>query len=333
MTQSSAVKTNRLSTWRRWPPLAGFLCLIHCSTSTRAPGLHPVGVTTVSATDHVTGKALQVEVWYPAVAGAHEQPLLYGDVYPGQAARDAAQATLPQLSPLVVIGHGLKSSRFDMSWLAESLAANGMIVAAVDHPGTSADTWNFVEAVKMWRRAQQLSDVIDAMLAHPTFGHKINEQKIAAVGHSAGGSAVLLMGGAVADPERFARRYPASAPFPAHIGYDPRIRAIIALAPGTGRVFAPEGIAQMKLPALIVSGTADTETPEPFNAQYYDSHLQNCQWHSIPNVGHYTFKPVCNLYGKIRSRGLCMDKWGVNRQKVHDDVITWSQAFLKSIFG
>jgi predicted dienelactone hydrolase len=215
-----------------------------------------------------------------------------------------------------------------MSWLAEALASDGMVVAAVDHPGTSAETWDNIEAVKMWRRAGQLSAVIDELLVHESFGGLIDPNRIGALGHSAGGSAVLLLAGAEINPELFSKRYPASAPVPKGVGPDPRVRAIIALAPGTGRVFDQSGVQKMRRPALICSGTADRETPEEFNAAFYHQALPQSIWHSLPNVGHYTFKPVCNLYGKVRSRGLCLDHWNVDRSAVHQDVVGWSRQFL-----
>jgi predicted dienelactone hydrolase len=312
-----------------WAQAAGLTLAAGCNPAPRPRGLHPVGVATLLAHDKATSHPMSVEVWYPAAADAQESDFLYGDVYPGRAARDAPLAALQHTAPLVVVGHGLKSSRFDMSWLAETLASDGMIVAAVDHPGTSAETWDFVEAVKMWVRAGQLSSVIDAMLAHATFGPHVDPQRIAALGHSAGGSAVLMLGGAKINPERFAQRYPASAPCPPNVGQDPRVSAVIALAPGTGRVFDRDGVANMALPALIVSGTRDTETPDPFNAEFYHKYLPNSVWHSVPDAGHYTFKPVCNWYGKVRSRGLCLDHWNVNRADVHAQVIGWSREFLQ----
>lgn len=312
----------------RWARYAGLSILTSCAPQPRAAGTHPVGVATILATDKLNHKPMSVEVWYPAAPGTKERGLLYGDVYPGWAARDAAPAELANTTPLIVVGHGLKSSRFDMSWLAEALASDGMIVAAVDHPGTTAETWDNIEAVKMWRRAGQLSAVIDELLVHETFGPRIDSKRIGALGHSAGGSAVLLLAGAEINPDLFAKRYPASAPVPKGVGHDARVRAIIALAPGTGRVFDVPGIQQMKQPALICSGTADWETPEKFNAAFYHQALPNSIWHSFPNAGHYTFKPVCNFYGKVRSRALCLDHWNVDRSAVHAQVIGWSRSFL-----
>lgn len=317
------------SVWGRWARYASLSILTSCVSQPRVPGAHPVGVATLLATDKASQKPMSVEVWYPAAQKTRESHLLYGDVYPGFAARDAVPAQLPSLAPLIVIGHGLKSSRFDMAWLAEALAGDGMVVAAVDHPGTSADTWDSVEAVKMWHRAAQLSVVIDEMLSHDLFAKLVDPKRIGAVGHSAGGSAVLMLAGAQINPSLFAKRYPASAPVPEGIYADARVRAVIALAPGTGRVFDTAGVQKMQAPLLICSGTRDKETPEPFNAAFYHRALPTSIWHSLPDVGHYTFKPVCNIYGKLRSRGLCLDHFGVDRSAVHKQVIGWSRDFLQ----
>jgi len=46
------------------------------------------------------------------------------------------------LRPLVVFSHGYSGTWRNLSWLAEELAKEGYIVAAPDHPGTTAFNMN-----------------------------------------------------------------------------------------------------------------------------------------------------------------------------------------------
>ena len=54
-------------------------------------------------------------------------------------------------------------------------------------------------------RPQQLTRVLDALLASPEWGARIPAGRIGAVGHSAGGYSVLALAGAQADPQRSAQ--------------------------------------------------------------------------------------------------------------------------------
>ena len=298
-----------------------------CAGDVRPAGRLPVGVTTVSFLEQPSGRPLTCEVWYPAPDTSVEVEQHYGGAYLGRAARDAPVREGGRYA-LLVLSHGLRGTRFDLSWLAEGLAAEGFIVVAVDHPGSDATTYVESEAPKLWVRSHTLSAVLDNML-QSRFKPFIDKTRIAAAGHSLGGSTVLVLGGARIDPQRFAHRFPESAPSPTGSLRDRRIRAVLAVAPGTAQVFTEDGIKGMDLPALIISGTADWMTPEPQNAGFYAGSLQHTEWHSIANAGHYTFGPQCTLYGHIRARHICNDRLGVDRGAAHEQVVSWARAFLR----
>lgn len=301
-----------------------------CHGETRPAGRLPVGVTTVSFLEQPLARPLTCEVWYPAPDTAVEVDQVYGGGFRGRAARDAPVREGGRY-PMVVLSHGLRGSRFDLSWLAEGLATEGFVVVSVDHPGSDADSYVESEAPKLWVRSHSLSAVIDNML-QSRFKPYIDKTRIAAAGHSLGGSSVLVLGGARIDPQRFAHRFPESAPSPTGSLRDRRVRALIAVAPGTAQVFTDEGAHRVDVPTLIISGTADWMTPEPQNAGFYASSLQHTEWHSIPGAGHYTFGPQCTLYGRLRARKICNDKLGVDRAAVHAQIVLWARAFLRRAF-
>ena len=53
--------------------------------------------------------------------------------------RDAPLSNKKKQYPLIMMSHGSGGDRYNMSWLAEVLTANGYIVCAMDHYG---NTWN-----------------------------------------------------------------------------------------------------------------------------------------------------------------------------------------------
>ncbi len=307
-------------------------CVTGCNGPGRAPGRFPVGVATVPLSTDPNKPPLITEVWYPAPDATVEMSQVYAGGYRGRAVRDAPLRDTGRY-PLVLLSHGLRGGRYDLSWVAEALAAEGIIAAAVEHPGSDEATFDEKEASKLWIRAQTLSRVLDGMLQSVRFGHFIEPGHVAAVGHSLGGSTVLVLAGARLNAERFAAYFPGSAPADIGSWYDPRVRGVAALAPGTGPGFAPDGIAQVQVPALLYSGTADWLTPEPTNAGYFAKYIPNVQWHSLAHVGHYTFEPECTWYGKLRVRALCVDRWQVRRHLVHAEAIEGIRAFLARVWA
>lgn len=267
-------------------------------------------------------------VWYPTTPEVPQTKQRYEAVFLGLAVKDGAVAPQAHRRPLVLLSHGLRGTRYDLSWLAERLVQAGYVAVAIAHPGVCATDYDKVRATQIWRRAGHLSAALDAMLRHPVWGPVIDPARVAAIGHSAGGSAVLALAGAKVDPERFLRRYPKAGPVPSQSSADGRFAAVVGLAPGTARVFADEGLHQVARPTLLVSGDQDWSTPENDNAARYAAQVPRARWERLAGTGHYVFKPVCSLYGKLRARGICIDGTGVDRAQAHEQTSRWVRAFL-----
>lgn len=297
----------------------------------RPAGAHPVGCQSLLLQPAHEHPAHQALVWYPAASGATERKHAYTSVYSGHVAVDAAVAD--GHFPLLLLSHGLQGSRFDLSWLGERLAAAGYIALAIDHIGTSASTFVAQHAPQMWRRTQQLAEATAAFVAQPHWRAHVQPGKIATIGHSAGGSAALVQLGARPDPELFLQRYPNCGPVPDDMWPMPTLCAAVLLAPGTGRLFSDAGIRAVHKPVLIVSGQADWMTPDKYNAARYAKLLPHARWHSLPNAGHFVFKPCCSNYGKLRAPALCNDCWGVDRAQVHAQTSAWILEFLREVFS
>ncbi len=292
----------------------------------RLAGTYPVGVSTLRL------GGMTLETWYPAAAHTPEALQIYGRLWRGVASRDAAICA-QQRWPVVVLSHGLRGDRYDLSWLAEGLACEGYVVVAVDHIGSTAKDFDRREAMKLWRRAVTLSRAISAIASHPKFVRHVDTSRCAVAGHSAGGSTALVMAGARINPHLYGRYVPFGPKVEEGPWYDRRVRAVVALAPGTGSVFDAEGLAHMHAPVLMVSGTRDEVTPDWQCAAHYAKHIPQSIWHSLPDVGHYTFKPQAIRYGYVRARGICVDHAGIDRAQVHADTLAWTRDFLRQHLG
>jgi predicted dienelactone hydrolase len=162
------------------------------------PGPFPVAARTFQALDTERDRSFPLEVWYPAAA-------------------DGTRAR-----PLVVFSHHSGGNRRSATFLATHLGSHGYLVAALDHSDVVAPELQRRDGESDEQRAARvagwianrvpdvrflLDHVIGGALAELRVG--VDPGRIGIVGHSFGGWTAL----AAADA-------------------DPRLRAVVALAPG-----------------------------------------------------------------------------------------------------
>lgn len=276
LTGGPALAENRIDTVRPDTPVLG------------GYGDHAIGVRTLTLTDpdrldilasteaDIRGpRSLTVELWYPAAAGTAPgtayATVIRDGVTPttlhGRAAREAAAGTDGPW-PLVIISHGYPGNRFLLSHLAETLASRGYAVASIDHTdSTYADQAAFGST--LYNRPRDQAFVLSALADDPALAGIVDAGRTAVVGYSMGGYGALIFGGAGVTeaatrlswgPPRglLAANQAGTATHEALI--DPRLRAIVAIGPwGMNRGFwDAQGLAGLRVPALIVAGDADT---------------------------------------------------------------------------
>jgi len=178
--------------------------------------------------------------------------------------------------PLLAFSHGLSSSPVDIGsidFLAR-LASYGYIVAAPFHGDDRflrlqlADlddllylVRNFDEFVELQAlRPLAVKSVIDAMLAHPDFGIKIDPDRIGGIGASMGGETMtLLLGAHLTDDYLRDTSTPTVT--------DPRIRAAVGYVPYAGQKYLPAfgknnyTAGYVSTPYLAISGADDSTAP------------------------------------------------------------------------
>jgi predicted dienelactone hydrolase len=319
----------------RWILLVVSLCIWVPTTCARRHGQEisgpPVGLDSLQLWRGPDTRPVVAEVWYPAKLGTREQRMLYRNAYTGSAAPRAEAA--PGLHPVVAMSHGLAGSQFDLSWLAEALARDGFIVVAVHHNTVGSNDSDDGTSHNLWQRAEDLSSAVDALIASPTFGPRVDARRVALAGYSLGGSSVLVAAGAELDPNRFVRRFPNVRHAPAGSYHDARVRAAVALTPGTAPAFGPKGISKVRVPTLIVGGGSDRVAPEASNAAYYAAFIPNAQLRDVPAATHYSFTPVCAWRHALADPIPCLDTFGTDRQAIHSQIVTWTLQFLHAQLG
>jgi predicted dienelactone hydrolase len=230
---------------------------------------------------------------------------------------------IAKVKGLIIVSHGTGGSELSLNGLAIALARHGYLAAAVRHPGDNyldKSLWAASPGAILVERPRQASRVVDALLADPDWRGRIAADArgplIGAVGHSAGGFTVVgLAGGRVdlaligahcrtdrADDPLFCgmggdatstQAQPAQAPTTKATGAlpsvaDPRIRAIVAMAP-VGAVFTAASLRAIAVPTLIYAASNDRWLPPRFHAARIAENVPGASYQVIPDAWHFAF--------------------------------------------
>ncbi|MFD2081255.1 Predicted dienelactone hydrolase [Actinopolymorpha cephalotaxi] len=215
--------------------------------------------------------------------------------------------------PLVVVSHGSGGSPQDLAWLAESLSAQGFLVAAVRHHGNNNDE-NLPEGMSFWwERAPDLSVVVDHLERTESLA------SVGVVGYSLGGYAAAAVLGARIDTRKLERLYAGEPVLPIPPGRpdiaaevagllaehggrdavtaravadyrDSRFGAGVLLAPAICPILDDTSLAAVRRPVLVRWGDADeVEAPED-NGRRYTRLIPGADGRSMgEQVGHFAF--------------------------------------------
>lgn len=223
----------------------------------------------------------------------------------------ALDGALPErVKGLILISHCTGGSELGHHNLAQRLAEQGYLVAALQHPG---DNWHdrslTTSPTFFAERTRQLSLVLDALLADAQWAGKIPVGRIGAIGHSAGGGSVLALAGGVIRPtllDAHCARLPEDdAAFCSMFGGDShvdapdadaadrRIRAALLMTP-VGVVFTPESLARIKLPLKIYAAQHDAVLANAHHADLLRAQLPQADFEMVENAGHFSFLAQAN---------------------------------------
>ncbi len=245
-----------------------------------------LGCRALRVVDEVQGVAFAVWLLY-ATRDAPE-PARFG-LYTGDGAMDGEPAGEGRV-PLVLISHGTGGTPWAYRDLAGFLARSGFVVALVEHAGNHRGDDSLAGTVaNLENRPRHVARAIDAALADPLLGPRIARDRIAVIGHSMGGYTALAVAGG--EPWATPHETKDGAARPLAVTHDPRVRALVLLAPAAPW-FMPDGaLAKVDLPILLRTAEHDPYTPA-FNGALVERGVRDAsrvEAKVVAGAGHFAF--------------------------------------------
>jgi predicted dienelactone hydrolase len=263
-----------------------------------------------------------------------------------------------RVKALILLSHGIGGTELGHSVLAQALARNGYLVAALRHPGDNWQDRSLVEKSPeryFDERPRQASRVIDAMLADPVWKDRIMTDsrgpRVGALGHSAGGYTVLALVGARPDLSRIRQHCLAAGasedpifcslvrsgvalpvtPEATPSLTDPRVRAIVAMAP-TGVPLTAESLATVRMATMIYEAELDRFLVPKFHAEWVAKNLPAPNLQRVPNAWHFAFMdtpsmPIGSPDGDIGANPKDFDR-GAFLQRLGEEISTFFDKSL-----
>ncbi len=280
-----------------------------CAAATDPPGTAgpwAVGHRSLASIDASrANRPLPLEVWYPVDAtDAHGAPAFYSLLGPlgitSTLAFQDVSVSAAGVRPLIVFSHGSGGIALQSIKLMEHLASHGFVVVAPSHTGNTQADNLLGTAVPISQalldRSPDVSFVIDSMLARgadlsgPFFG-RIDAYNIGVAGHSLGGFTAVAM----------ASGYGAIPP-------DPRVRAIMPIAPATGPLTDAE-LSRVTIPTLLMTGTLDGLLAQ--QARIFGLIDSGPFRHRVDVLGatHTHFAAICDIANALIAFGFPEPSW------------------------
>jgi predicted dienelactone hydrolase len=216
--------------------------------------------------------------------------------------------------PLVVVSHGNGGSHLLYRTVGLHLARHGYVVVSPEHPGNNRND-NSLEGTleNLIRRPRHVRLTIDAAASDPELGAHVQPDNVAILGHSMGTYTALAVAGG--EPWTQDRRRVEVVP-------DPRVRALVLLAPAAGW-YIPEGaLKNVDVPILMLAAEHDPVTPR-WNADVVLGGVPDrskVTWRVVENAGHFSFLSPFPPHMKRPDFRPSTDPEGFDRDKFHEQL-------------
>jgi predicted dienelactone hydrolase len=186
--------------------------------------------------------------------------------------------------PLVIISHGNSGSPLLCQTISTFLAKNGYIVAMLEHYGNNRNNNELEKSIKnLQYRPRHLSLTIDYLLRENIFGQSIAKDKIAVIGHSFGGYTALALAGGKPWLQSGQQ---------IKVHNDPRIKALILMAPAAAYYLPENSLDQVSIPILLFIAEQDEYTPKKWTIDVILNGVPDkskVTLKEIKNAGHFSF--------------------------------------------
>ncbi|TMV88346.1 alpha/beta fold hydrolase [Thioclava sp. BHET1] len=292
---------------------------------------------------------IKAVVWYPTKQSAPVTTVAGNKVFVGvPVVMDAPISGADQ--PVALLSHGYSGLWRNQAWLAERLARAGFIAVALDQPGTTFGDLDPAWATHLTERPHQVSRVLDAVLADPKLGPRIDRKRISVIGHSLGGSTALFLAGGRFDPPLLLkacgndtakivcnvyRKGGLTATMAPVSARDPRISAAVLLDMEGIHAFTPDGLARLPVPVLaLVSGVEDPALPLGWEGRTQAALLPpaTSRYAEIVGATHFSFMSTCKpgATKMLKQDAFVCEGETVPRPELHAEITRMVLNFLRT---
>ncbi|CAG7654923.1 alpha/beta hydrolase family protein [Paenibacillus allorhizosphaerae] len=283
-----------------------------------------VGYGEVELTDDLSGVAFPMAVMYPTSTPGKIEAV-------ERFSMEVSINSEPKEGtfPLVIISHGTGGSHLLYRTLAHHLASNGFIVGMPEHPFNNRNNNTLAGTVdNLMNRPRHIRTAIDWFFASPRFMNVLKADAVALIGHSMGGYTALAVAGGA--PTSFPNESPDGQPHQLSVATDPRVKALVLLAPASAWFKNAGALSGVDLPILMIVGDKDEHTPL-IHAQFIldgVSDRTKIQYRIVENAGHYSFLSPFPEAMKSPSFPPSQDPAGFHRESFHRELNSEVLDFL-----
>lgn len=301
---------------------------------------------------------MAASIWYPAGRKTYQGMVGENAIFKGSKAYVGA-AIADGTFPLLILSHGSGGNMDTISWLSSGLAQNGIMILAMNHPGSTSGDSSPRRSIKVWERARDLTALLDAFLADDPLARNVDQNRIYSLGFSLGGLTALHLAGLRTDKQAYVNYCDTfgeaaqdclffkkgGVEFDAlpksefnSVLRDERISAAIAIEPGMSYAFQQETVEGNELPIQLINFGDKNSRWKAIdmgpNGSDLGAKLANATYVEIKPGSHFSFLAECKPGAEklLKAEGedpICSDPAGTDRADLHKAVIETIIGFVE----
>ncbi|MBL0161421.1 MAG: alpha/beta fold hydrolase [Bryobacterales bacterium] len=289
--------------------------------------LFAAGLRSSEVPDPPTADSIPLLILYPSEAAEQNETL---GPYTISAARNAPVAA--GTFPLVVLSHGTGGSPLVYRTLAAHLARNGFVVLLPEHPRNNRNNNELAgTAAILANRPRHLRLVADWAFLDDALAAALQPGAFSIIGHSLGGYTALAAAGGA--PTAFPHESPDHVSRPIEVTPDPRVNALVLLAPASPWFMAPGALSAVRVPILMLTAEKDPHTPREHGEIIRrglpaETPLEH---RVVPNAGHFSFLSPFPQAMIAPSFPPSQDPAGFDREQFHHHLNAEVLSFLDRV--